>query len=1006
MMVAMRLWSLLGIVLLFACNGGGDPVETSTDGTLDAGTDSRWAETGAGEVPDVAEGPDIPTPDLGDPDVPLDSSGCAPGEGCFLDPCLENSDCLSGWCVDHMGGSVCTTPCEEDCPEGWSCMQLGTAGRDVFFVCVSEVPTLCRPCGYHADCKAPSGLEVACVDYGPGAGSFCGAACDDGACPEGYVCQEMPTVDGLLQLQCVPASGDCGCTPKSIAASLGTPCEVVNEHGTCGGFRVCAAEGLTACDAAAAVPESCDGVDDDCDGETDEGTCDDGNPCTDDSCAGAAGCDHVALDQGECMDGNPCTVADHCAQGVCEGTWVDCDDGNPCTEDGCTPEGGCTFTPVAAACTDGDPCTLGDHCQDGACVGEPVACECTSDADCAALEDGDLCNGTLVCDTGAMPYLCVVAPDSPIDCPPPPGGADALCLEPACAPASGACSLVPDHQGMPCDDGDPCSVGDACLDGACVPGTATNCNDGDPCTDDTCDPTVGCVHALNTGPCDDGDPCTFGDLCQGGACLPGTGIDCGDGNPCTDDSCTPGEGCVHVANAAPCDDDNPCTLGDHCEGGVCLFTGGQDCDDDNPCTDDHCSPLSGCVHVLNQSPCDDGDLCTTGDHCHLGACISGGALTCSDGNPCTDDTCAPETGCVFAANAAPCNDGNPCTEGDHCAGGACVIVGTLPCDDGNPCTDDSCDPLSGCLHVPNAATCSDGDPCTTGDACVGGACVAAGPATCDDDNPCTDDWCLAGQGCHHAYNTIPCEDGDLCTSGDLCTDGSCIGGAPAACDDSNPCTDDQCLPALGCVFTPNQAPCDDGDACTPVSVCQAGACVGEGGVFCDVDAWCAQNGGVAACFTGSCDPDQGCVFAAIPGCCGNLQTEAPEQCDDGNLVDGDGCSVTCQNESPCPPDTAYINGYCWVRAIAWQEAHGTACSRVGKTATAKLVPMTWNDALLTQIAATWGFTSIGDYDNAAKAMWCNAGTNQCGTHNWGTEFDNYGPYSSGPNWWPVYTCNP
>jgi len=36
------------------------------------------------------------------------SPGCIPGEGCFLDPCTDNAQCQSGWCVDHMGAGVCT----------------------------------------------------------------------------------------------------------------------------------------------------------------------------------------------------------------------------------------------------------------------------------------------------------------------------------------------------------------------------------------------------------------------------------------------------------------------------------------------------------------------------------------------------------------------------------------------------------------------------------------------------------------------------------------------------------------------------------------------------------------------------------------------------------------------------------------------------------------------------------------------------------------------------------
>jgi hypothetical protein len=59
--------------------------------------------------------------------------------------------------------------------------------------------------------------------------------------------------------------------------------------------------------------------------------------------------------------------------------------------------------------------------------------------------------------------------------------------------------------------------------------------------------------------------------------------------------------------------------------------------------------------------------------------VTGG---CDDGNPCTDDTCDPATGCQHAANSASCNDGSECILVDRCNGGHCqpgpsVTAGTL-----------------------------------------------------------------------------------------------------------------------------------------------------------------------------------------------------------------------------------------------------------------------------------------------------------------------------------------
>ncbi|MFH1532525.1 MAG: hypothetical protein ABIK09_17515 [Pseudomonadota bacterium] len=82
--------------------------------------------------------------------------------------------------------------------------------------------------------------------------------------------------------------GECPCTDSAVALVLWTPCRIGNDAGTCPGKRVCTAAGLGACDAAEAAAETCNGVDDDCDGVTDEETCDDGNPCTEDASPAAA----------------------------------------------------------------------------------------------------------------------------------------------------------------------------------------------------------------------------------------------------------------------------------------------------------------------------------------------------------------------------------------------------------------------------------------------------------------------------------------------------------------------------------------------------------------------------------------------------------------------------------------------------------------------------------------------------------------------------------------------
>src|SRR5206468_2791612 len=103
--------------------------------------------------------------------------------------------------------------------------------------------------------------------------------------------------------------------------------------------------------------------------------------------------------------------------------------------------------------------------------------------------------------------------------------------------------------------------------------TPHSCDDDNICTDDSCDPAVpdGCVHANNTASCDDGSACTINDACAEGTCVPGAPRNCNDGNVCTDDSCNPSSGCVNTNNTAPCTDGNACTLNDQCNGaGACV----------------------------------------------------------------------------------------------------------------------------------------------------------------------------------------------------------------------------------------------------------------------------------------------------------------------------------------------------------------------------------------------------------------------------------------------------
>lgn len=838
----------LALILTMGCSNGSSSSDSGA--ALDSGIEVMESETVVSLV-DVADGNGLDTgpealvfPEVQAPDL---EPACQPGEGCLGDKCEENNQCQSGWCVPHLGDGVCTVLCQDECPDGWSCKLVAGTDPDAVYICVSEFANLCRPCHGSADCNSP-GLESACVSY-PGGTGFCGAACveeaESDACPWGFSCHTVETIEGSGLNQCIADAGECPCASASVKGGLSTACLVENEFGVCEGLRACMEEGLTDCDAATPEAEACNGIDDDCDGDVDEpeevggdyiNLCNDENECTTDTCTGTDGCEYETLDEGECKDGDACTVGDHCEQGQCVGLPIACDDDNPCTDDSCDGLGGCQNLANALPCDDGDPCTVKDSCEDKACNGFTIDCDCQSNDDCLTYEDGNLCNGTLFCNQEKLPWSCQVAPDTAVTCPLP-EGAGAICLAAACNPEDGECSFVSANEGFACDDLDACTVGDKCVEGTCTPGVLANCNDGNPCTDDECAPETGCVHADNVSPCSDGDVCTVLDQCAEGECFPGEPLICDDGNVCTDDSCDQQVGCLHIPNLVDCNDGNKCTFADHCKDGICRFGGQVDCNDSNPCTDDVCNNQGGCLSVANSLPCDDGNLCTKFDQCGQTQCQPGDDLVCNDGNLCTDDSCAPDLGCVFQPNESNCDDGNLCTEEDHCLDGMCQGKVPKQCADDNLCTDDSCDPELGCIHTLNDSPCDDDNLCTLGDICADGQCASGEKMECNDGNVCTVDACWPQAGCSFQQLNDFVEVGGCAGACTGCNNGQCVAVADdqedteglATCgDDSGTCFrcfDGQCAFQTDAQDLWNE--CDTADA-PGAGSCRSQQCSGSG----------------------------------------------------------------------------------------------------------------------------------------------------------------------------------
>ena len=256
-----------------------------------------------------------------------------------------------------------------------------------------------------------------------------------------------------------------------------------------------------------------------------------------------------------------------------------------------------------------------------------------------------------------------------------------------------------------------------------------------------------------------------------------------------------------------------------------LLPVGDDCDTGNDCKTPTCKAGGGCDFVFaSDIACDDGNGCTTDDHCELGYCIAGG----------------------FAGDGAPCEDGAYCTANDTCDGVGGCNGGGDPCQAAaGGCLVGSCDELGDRCIVDTKAqgtACSDNDGCTSGDSCsANGVCLPGTAVTCAGTaDECNEAACVSLSANTHSCATQPKPAGAPCTRDDFCTVatvcdgfGSCGGGEERDCDAEvgDDCNTADCDPTLQrCVkiAAPPGTPCDDGSACTIVDQCQNGFCEGTG----------------------------------------------------------------------------------------------------------------------------------------------------------------------------------
>jgi hypothetical protein len=472
--------------------------------------------------------------------------------------------------------------------------------------------------------KAQSECLKACAAEGADCGSLYlwpqDSWCLCGSCPGGEECKvfgaghEEPAEYGTCRELPDPCQQICdsywGCGPEGDDSCLDeeerrTSCGSFDLAGFGAGVCDCGAcdEGLVVCIEGAAsspgwccVPDCGSNTcgDDGCGGSC--GGCDDGNPCTVDSCESSeATCDQA----GSLCDFGP-MVCIHGPQ-VCPEV-ADCAPG-PC-EDLRFREAAQDYE-IVDLCVPEDLCHTAVCQPDGSCLRELVRCEAQAcQLGLCVAETGECSFGTLPCEADS-------------DCPE--GCAEDPCLQPRCDPETNTCGAGP-----------------------------RDCEDDEICTVDSCDPEKGCVHddsiciqCLVDEHCDLGTDCVAFS-CNGDhrcvwtpvpdqtprCCL--TPADCDDLDPETTDACQ-GFTCQNEKPTCACQEIADCPG----QGNPCVTPTCEECN----CLD---LPVEGCC--LEDRDCDDGEPCTR-DTCDLEThTCSRESLCLGDGDPCTVDLCLPDTG--------------------------------------------------------------------------------------------------------------------------------------------------------------------------------------------------------------------------------------------------------------------------------------------------------------------------------------------------------------------------
>jgi hypothetical protein len=867
---------------------------------------------------------------------------CTDGNACTQNDVCNGGACKGGAALNCDDGLVCTTDacnpssgCTHSnntvaCSDNNACTQNDTCGAGSCkagsqLVCNDNNPCTDDACDNLKGCTINANTATCSDNNACTNGDVCSAGkCQPGnviACDDGQVC----TTDGC------DAQKGCTFTANSVTCDDGNVCSTGD---TCQGGKCAGTAGIN---------------------------CDDGNPCTDDPCDGKGGCaTKNKADGSTCDDGDACTTTGLCTGGKCGGfQGVNCDDGLPCTLDSCDKTSGCKHSNSSAPCDDGNPCTAGDACSNGACQAGPG---CASDAVCTLSGGAGLC----VCKAGFVGdgkscSACIADCKGKVcggdGC----GGSCGTCSGATVCSAKNQCVCAPQCDGKSCG---PDGCGGSC--GACKTGEACNLGSGvcaavcvPQCKDKECG-ADGCGGSC--GACGNGQFCLAGKgTCRfnqcpsvppGGCCAGNTLLTCdakstqakdcnSSGTYCDWDAATLAYGCMATTTGSDPSGKSPRACSESactpdCKGKTCGADGcGGSC---GSCSSGKlCDFNSG---LCQPNPCEGFET--------AGCCKDGVAVAC---NPLTKKpvytTCGAGAGaCGWTGKSYAC-EGNGQSDPSGAAPKACPASLCVPDCKGKACGSDGCGGTCGACS--SGAICKNGGCCTAdckgkncgSDGCGGTCGTCLGDLVCNEGNG----HCMGADQCQGAPFDVGCCDGqtfkicqkpftvaseDCSKSSGYCgwdakfgrygcgTQGlSSPKGQPKLCKGSLACTPDckgkQCGPD-GCGGTcPSQ--CETGMACTPEGLCvwgcgevTADGCCEGGKLF-----YCGQKSaggdwGISSIDCGKkgmgCGYSKQGTYACVPGqgsadpsgnkamvCPASLSACAPD-CT-GKTCGPDGCGGTC-----------------------------------------------------------------------------------------------------------------